>query len=85
MSWICQDDRRSVRYTGSSKVTCDLAPVRPTTRLSGQPFTAPVTSTGCPKYLARRPTVVIKLTASQARFPAKLASAGIRFGRTHGW
>ena len=29
MSHIRRDDRRSVRYTGSSEVTCDLAPVRP--------------------------------------------------------
>ena len=29
MSQIRRDDRRSVRYTGSSEVSCDLAPVRP--------------------------------------------------------
>ena len=29
MSQILRDDRRSVRYIGSSEVTCDLAPVRP--------------------------------------------------------
>ncbi len=30
MSQIRRDDRRSIRYTGSSEVNCDLAPVRPT-------------------------------------------------------
>ena len=29
MSQIRRDDRRSVRYTGSSEFTCDLAPARP--------------------------------------------------------
>ena len=48
-------------------------------------FTAPITSTHAGKYLARRPTVVVKLTSSQARFPARLASDGIRFGGSLRW
>ena len=81
MSHIRRDDRRSVRYTGLSEVTCDLAPVRPSDVTS-----RPVVH--CSGHIDRssercgsNPTRVVTLTANASRFLAGIVSAGIRFGR----
>jgi hypothetical protein len=57
MSQIRRDDRRSVRYTESSEVTGDLAPVRPTEASCHIVFTAPVTSTPAANVVATIPQV----------------------------
>ena len=78
MSQIRRDDRRSGLYTGSSEVTCDLAPVRPSDVTS-----RPVVR--CSGHIDRssersgdNPASVVKLMASKVRFLAMAASARIR-------
>ena len=78
MSQIRRDDRRSGLYTGSSEVTCDLAPVRPSDVTS-----RPVVR--CSGHIDRsserfcdKSAGVIKLTAIKVLFLATSAITRIR-------
>lgn len=76
--WV---DKTAGRFSG----VVDVSGLTDLSQMRFRFQTAPVTSTERPKHLARHPTVVIKLTASHAHFPAWHAIAGIRFGRSLGW